>query len=329
MDANACIGVAIVHYRTPELLLKCLFALSREREKHPNMKVCVVDNASGDHEVNYLCGAIKKNLWSDWIHLESAPRNGGFAYGNNLAVRVLESLYSSIEYIWLLNPDTVPKPNSLAPLIVSLSVDPLRIIGSKLTDHDGTVQKSCFRYPSVATELSSAFRLGAFDRLMARYIYVQNGVSPDWMAGASLFFCKELYWAVSGMDEKYFLYFEEIDFLKKASLLGYRCHYQTMSRVAHEVGASTGISEYRNAQPRRPRYWFESRQRYFLRHRGLLYLAIVDVLWSLGYSSWRVRKWLQRSDELSKEPAFLLTDFIRYSILNPINWRWYEKFKKI
>jgi hypothetical protein len=86
------------------------------------------------------------------------------------------------------------------------------------------------------------------------------------------------------------------------------------SRVVHLEGQSTGVTD-KNAEPRRlPRYWFESRRRYFMKNHGPWKTHIADLAWTLGFLSWRARRPLQgKTDD---DPPYLLSDFVRFNFLN-------------
>ena len=79
------VAVAIVSYKSAQLTIDCLHSIEAERcSEEIRIRVIVVDNASGD--APSIAEAIEKNSWSSWVTLVQAPRNGGFAYGNNLSI---------------------------------------------------------------------------------------------------------------------------------------------------------------------------------------------------------------------------------------------------
>ena len=85
--SESAVLVVIVNYRTAGLAIESLRSLSAEMAKNPQSSVVVVDNASGDGSEHALAAAIEAERWGDWATLVCAPVNGGFSYGNNLAVR--------------------------------------------------------------------------------------------------------------------------------------------------------------------------------------------------------------------------------------------------
>jgi GT2 family glycosyltransferase len=122
---------------------------------------------------------------------------------------------------------------------------------------------------------------------------------------------REVFEEAGLFDETFFLYFEETDFCRRARAHGYKTYYVRGSAVAHIGGASTGIKDGRTKR-RMPSYWFDSRRHYFRKNHGGAYLALSDVLFTLGFSFWRLRRKLQNKPD--DDPPYLLGDFIRHTL---------------
>lgn len=321
---NDCIGIVMVNYRTPALVVNGLVALQKERERFPMLHVVIVDNDSGDDSQTLINSAVNDNDWSSWVKWVAAPINGGFSYGNNLGIKTLQTWLPNIDFYWLLNPDTEVLPGATLALVDTLTSHPNTIVGSYLQDRDGSKQLSSFNFPSLITELCSTLGIGLLDKLFAQSIIrlplTDSGQCAGWLAGASLMFTQEVQRTLGYMDEGYFLYFEEVDYLLQAKHQGIACFYVAESKIIHEVGASTGISDVRVKQGRRPAYWFESRRRYFLKNHSRAYLLLADIAWLLGQGLWYLRKSLTNKQDLALSPPGLWRDFARHSQLNPRNW---------
>ena len=317
--------IVIVNYRTASLTTDCLRSLAPELAALPDTRVVVTDNASGDDSVARLDAAIRDNHWHAWCELMPLPRNGGFAYGNNEGIRPALQSNDPPQYVLLLNPDTVVRPGAIRALLEFMDARPdVGIAGSRLEDPDGTPQRSAFRFPSVASELEEGMRLGVVSKLLSRRIVappVPQGSDPvptDWVAGASMIIRKAVFDAIGLMDERYFMYFEEVDFCRRANSAGFPCWYVPASRVVHLVGQSSGVTDVKNiqkARKRRPAYWFESRRRYFRTHFGPVRTLFADAAWAVGYATYRVRRVVQRKPDT--DPAKLLWDFIRHNFVAP------------
>jgi hypothetical protein len=88
----------------------------------------------------------------------------------------------------------------------------------------------------------------------------------------------ELVEAIGGMDEEYFLYYEETDYCRRIKEAGYTVNYVPASRVMHIAGGSTGVTTRRPTAQRLPSYWFASRSRYFQKNFGLPSAIAADAV---------------------------------------------------
>lgn len=304
--------VVIVNYRTPSLTINCLHSLVSEVQLLSGMQVVIVDNDSGDRSVEQIGNAITAEGWSDWASVLPAQHNGGYAFGNNLAIRSALKSSNPPSYFLLLNPDTFVRHQSLKLLVDFMNQHPeVGIAGSRLEDCDGTPQCSAFRFHTLLSELDSALRLGIVSKLLANWVVAPPVSSipcqTDWVAGASMIVRRNVFETVGLMDEEYFLYYEEVDFCLQANKSGWSCWYVPASRVVHLVGQSSGVTNTKNPPQRRPQYWFNSRRRYFLKNYGWLYTVLTDVVWLLSFTLWRFRRFIQGKPD--NDPPHLLGDF--------------------
>lgn len=313
---NLSVLIVIVNYRTPQLTIDCLHSLESELRSLPQARVVVTDNASGDRSVELIAQAIATQNWS-WATFMPLPDNKGFAYGNNAAIRPALESEQPPDYILLLNPDTIVRPGGIIKLLDFLEGhSQVGIAGSRLENPDGSPQRSAFRFHTILSEINSGLRLGIVSRLLSPWVVAPPvptaACEVDWVAGASMLIRREVFEQVGLMDEAYFLYYEEIDFCLQAKKAGWNCWYVPESRVVHLVGQSSGIDSAKTKKNRLPQYWFESRQRYFLKNHGWLYTAAVDLVWALCHSLWQIRRSLQNKPDT--DPPQLLQDFIANSL---------------
>jgi N-acetylglucosaminyl-diphospho-decaprenol L-rhamnosyltransferase len=275
------VTVVIVSYRSATLTIECLHSLVPERQDAGiSLRVVVVDNASGDAPA--ITAALRAEQWESWVTLIVAPRNGGFAYGNNLGF-AHACRERSTSYLHMLNPDTRVRPGGVRTLVDFLERHPtVGIAGSSFENDDGTDWPFAFRFPSLLSEFEGGIGLGLLSRLVNRWTVVRT-MSPhaqpvDWGAGASMMIRREMLDRIGGLDENYFLYFEETEFCWRAKRAGFSMWYVPESRIVHIGGQSTTVTE-RNAAPKRlPDYWFESRRRYFLTTAGLGRTLLIDLV---------------------------------------------------
>jgi len=282
------------------------------------VSVVVADNDSKDGSAFTIADEIRKRKWNSWASVLPLKKNGGFAYGNNRAIKRIFEYEQVPDYLWLLNPDTIVRKNACRALVEFLKKHPdVGIVGSRLENPDGSAQVSAFRDHSMVSQLLSGMRLGVLDALLSKWVVAKSPVSAnphqtDWVSGASMMIRREVIEQVGLLDEFFFMYFEEADYCIRIRKAGWTCWYVPESRIVHFVGRASRVSEIGEKKPRIPSYWFESRSRYFLKNHGWLTLLVSDTLWMFGFSIWRVRRVLQRKPDL--DPPQFLKDFFRHSV---------------
>ena len=311
--------VVIVNYKTPGLTIDCLRTLEPEVAANPGVRVVVTDNLSPDDSVAQIAAGIAANNWGAWATLMPLPRNGGFSYGNNEAIRPALESPDPPRYVWLLNPDTLVKPGAVRTMLAFLDANPkVGTAGTRVVNEDESVRRSAFRFHNVASELESGLRLGVVSKLLSDKVVAQpiptEACEVEWVSGASMFVRREVFKDVGLLDESYFMYFEETDFCLRAARKGWTCWYVPEASIVHLVGQASGVTGTKRAEKRRPRYWFDSRRRYFMANHGPLTVLLADVAWaaSFGLSSvWRKLTFKPRTT-----PPLLWWDFVRHSVVS-------------
>jgi len=274
------IAVVIVTYKSAELAIECLGSIQAEREMQKlKIRAVLVDNASGD--LPQVGDAVNRNGWSSWVTTVLAPKNGGFAYGNNVGIRKAYEA-SRPHYIYLLNPDTQLRPRSISALVEFLERRPnVGIAGSSFETEDGKDWPYAFRFPTVFSEIEHELQSGLATRCLSRWIAARPMIPiaqpVDWISGAAMMIRPSVLATVGCLDENFFLYFEETEFCWRARRAGFPTWYVPESRVMHMIGKSTNIDENTRFRRRLPGYWFDSRMRYFAITRGLPIAALIDV----------------------------------------------------
>jgi hypothetical protein len=316
------VAIAIVTYKSADLTIDCLRSIEKERGASSlNVMAIVVDNASGDGPP--IAEAIDDHGWSPWVKLVVAPRNGGFAYGNNLAIREAGRL-GPPRYCHLLNPDTILRSGAIDELVAFLDAHPkVGIAGGSFENLDGSGWPIAFRFPTLLSEIEARMQFGLATRLLRPWVVARQMSSVpqqiDWVPGASMMVRWQVFEAVGGFDENYFLYFEETDFSYRARREGIATWYVPESRVMHIAGQSTKVTE-RNAKPKRlPAYWFESRRRFFAVTYGLPYAVATDMMGLLAYGVGSLKR-LALGQKDSAIP-FFASDLLKHSIIWPSNRR--------
>lgn len=315
-DGASTVMIVIVNYRTGGLVVDCLRSLATEVAAYPSSRVVVVDNASGDGSADVIAAAIEDHGWQDWARLLLSPTNGGFATGNNLAIRSALHDETPPDLFWLLNPDTRVQPGALGAFIDFFDTNPgAGIAGCQLLQGDEAPWPFAFRFPSALSELERGACIGTVTKLLRNYrVPIEMGDMPrqvDWVSGASMVLRRSMLESIGLMDEGYFLYFEETDLSRKAALNGWSCWYLPDAVVMHIAGQSTGLTDKQSS--RIPRYWFDSRRRYFIANHGQAYAIMTDLSWLAGHLMWRtLRPFRSRQDTAT---SHLMRDFIARSAL--------------
>jgi N-acetylglucosaminyl-diphospho-decaprenol L-rhamnosyltransferase len=290
--------VVIVNYRTATLVINCLVSLAAEIAQHRGMRVVVVDNASNDGSDLMIEAAIEEHGWFAWASVIRSPVNGGFAYGNNLAIRpFVDSRPGDLEpreYFWLLNPDTVVRRGAVSAILAFFAEHPeAGAIGTAIDEESGKRWPVAFRFHSLMGELESALRLSFVTRLVGRRSATRmmgaDAERVDWVSGASVVLRRSAAKSVGLLDEEYFLYFEETDYFRNLARAGWECWYVPDAVVIHISGRSTGLTGEGAAQRRVPTYWFASRRRYLVKNHGRLYAIVADMIIVIGLCLWRLR----------------------------------------
>jgi N-acetylglucosaminyl-diphospho-decaprenol L-rhamnosyltransferase len=313
---NSSVGIVVLNYRTGDLTIECLRSLSSEIERTP-ARILVIDNASGDGSVERIRAAISTRGWERWASVLPLERNGGYAFGNNAGIRLFLESADPPDLVMLLNPDTKVRPGAVQSLSQFMERhSTVGIVGSQLEDSAGIRQASGFRFHTIFSELDGGLRLGLFSKLIGDRVVVlpPSAVARrvDWVSGASMMIRRRVFESIGLLDEGYFLYFEEVDFARRAGQAGWECWVEPHSRVIHLQAQATEVDGPKSRQKRRPTYWFDSRRRYFIKHYGRAYAMAADAVWAAGYLTWRARRVLQRKPD--PDPPKLLRDFILNSV---------------
>ncbi|MBR0685647.1 glycosyltransferase family 2 protein [Bradyrhizobium manausense] len=312
--------VAIVTYKSADLTVACIRSIEVERAASKlAISVVVVDNVSGDAPA--IAQSIADNHWGSWVRLVVAPKNGGFAYGNNVAIREAAQM-GPPRYCHLLNPDTELRSGAIDTLVSFLDQNrSVGIAGSSFENLDGSDWPIAFLFPTLLSEVEAGFQTGLVSRILSRWVVARqmskNAERIDWVPGASMMVRWTVVEKIGGLDENYFLYFEETDFCHRSSQAGFQTWYVPASRVMHIAGQSTKVTE-RDAKVKRlPAYWFESRRRFFATTYGLRYAMATDLA-ALAAHGLGLLKRLLLGRGHEAVPHFM-RDLWTYSVLRPAN----------
>ena len=215
----ASLALVIVNYNTRDLLRACLRSIG-EDDPHCTISIWVVDNASNDGS------AAMVRTEFPHVRLIVSPRNGGFAFANNLALRaILDETNAAdgscrADYVMLLNPDTVVPHGALDLLVDYMERHPnVGACGPKLLLPDGSLDLACrrsFPTPEVAfyrmIGLSRLFpRHPRFARYNLTFLDENCETEVDAVVGACMLVRTSVVREVGLLDETFFMYGEDLE----------------------------------------------------------------------------------------------------------------------
>ncbi|MAF80829.1 glycosyl transferase [bacterium] len=291
--ATPGVAIVIVNWNTGQLLAKCLESIQAANDHHLISAVLVVDNDSHDDSL-----AQAKAVATDpRIQFIAPGANLGFAGGNQAGVAVLAD---SDAHILLLNPDTEIHDGTLTGMLAALNDKQAGIVGAKLQNPDGTHQESVRRFPTLINFLFLWFKLrrllpGArsWSRYMMREFDYSSTQVVDQVMGAAFLVRRQVWDQLGGLDDGFFVWFEEVDLCKRAKAAGWQTVYTPKPRVTHYGGVSfnqlVGIN--------RTKPWIKSSLRYIRKHTPLawpLFLLLAPFALALALPTSLIHRSQQR-----------------------------------
>jgi GT2 family glycosyltransferase len=162
-------------------------------------------------------------------------------------------------------------------------------IGPRLQHPDGEPQISCFRYRTPISEMLEAASTGVLDQMFSNWrVWTQvydEPVEPQWLSFACILIRQKVIEQIGLMDEHYFMYFEDIDYSRQIRKAGWRILHYPAAKVVHIRGGTSSVKAAMKARRRVPRYYYESRSRYFAKfYGGVIGLWMTNVMWLFGRS---------------------------------------------
>lgn len=248
MSGSLPVSAIIVHYGTPDRLRDCLEDLA-SRPDAPS-QVIVVDNGSLEARGHWR----EQFPGIDWVFLEA---NRGFAAGVNAGAR-----RAFAEFLLFLNPDARLDSGALFRLSAFIATRAnAGVVSPLLVSSTATPQPTGGEFPTLASLL--ARKLVRIVRRSGPAHLVGSGtVVLDWVSATAMLCRRAAFDAVSGMDDEFFMYYEDCDFCFRLRMAGWRSYLCADARAVHEGGAS-----FRGDQRRQVRVFRLGEDRYFRKHR--------------------------------------------------------------
>lgn len=292
------LSIVIVNWNTGNLLRECISSICRvKQDDFVLLDLIIVDNASTDDSLDSI------DRLGVQVRIIRNAENLGFAVACNQGAAIAES-----EYLLFLNPDTMLCENSLTVPVAFMerkeNVD-IGICGIQLVDEQGSECLSHAEFPDLG---GFVIRSVGLDKFFARFrhskreMFATNPIfqKVDQVIGAFFIVRKFVFNQLKGFDERFFVYFEEVDFSLRAHKIGWASVCLTGAKCLHAEGGSSS-----QVKPARLFYSLRSRLLYGFKHFSLfsaivlLVVTLVPELISrLIYSVFR-RSWSDVSNTCS------------------------------
>lgn len=230
------LSVIVVNYNTAPFLSRCLRSIDTYL-KAIRHEVCVVDNASSDGSLEML----KKHF--PQVQVVANKINLGFAAGVNQGLEK-----SCGRFILWLNPDTELLDGKMTELIKYFAQEPtIGIVGPQTVDLDGSIQFSCRSFPSFEAAFFNRYSLLTkcfpSNRHSQRYLLShwdhKTIREVDWVSGACFLHRRKVLDEIGLLDERFFMYCEDVDFCFRAKQAGWKVVYHPGCRALHRIGESS------------------------------------------------------------------------------------------
>lgn len=256
------LSVVILNWKVKELLRQCLISVYRETSD-VDFEVIVVDNDSRDGSAEMVMKEFPQ------AKLIVNNRNLGFAAGNNAGIEVATG-----EFVLLLNPDTELMDNAFGTMVrIMRANSDVAVLGPTLLNADRSLQPSVRRFPTPLSQALVMLKLHhVFPRLKPVMRYFADGfdylavAKVDQVMGAAFMVRRSAFERLGLLDERFFIWFEEVDFCKRVVDAGFGVMYTPEACVIHHGGESFG----QVFGPKKQRYFNDSLLKYIRKHHGFV-----------------------------------------------------------
>lgn len=230
------VSIIIVNWNTKELLKNCIGSIY-EQPNNVQFEIIVVDNASSDGSAMMVKAKFPQ------VFLIENTENKGFATANNQGMAIAKG-----RYVLLLNSDTVVLDGAIAKTVTFADDHPeAAVIGCRVLNSDGTLQPTCFMFPSVLNMLLSAsylYKLLPHSPFFGRERMIwwdRDSVREvDVVTGCFMLARREAIEQVGPMDERFFVYSEETDWCcYRFKQAGWKVLFAPDAEIIHLGGQSS------------------------------------------------------------------------------------------
>ena len=228
------LSIIIVSFNTKELTLKCIDSILASRLKIL-YEIIVVDNGSSDGSQENF-----KRLSDKRIKLILNDKNLGFAKANNIGIKSSRGIFKL-----LLNSDTEIRNSALNSLYnFAKAKKSVGVVGARLLNPDGSIQGSVYRLPTIKRTIYQ-YWLNKGKFLDKYYPESKIPVEVEAVVGGAFLITSETIEKAGLLDERYFMYFEDIDYCRRVREAGLKVYYLPTAEIIHHHGASPAPEQIR------------------------------------------------------------------------------------
>lgn len=223
------LSIIILNYKSKGLLKQCIRGILDARLPMAH-EVIAIDNHSNDGSVEMV-----RQEFPD-VTMISSPTNVGYSAGNNLGLK-----RATGKYLLIVNPDVAVFAQAVQQLIDYLKEHPrVGLVVPQLANPDGSIQDSCYRFPNAWIPILRRSPLGKLPtakKVLARYMMNdwdhQQPQAVGWALGACFMLRREAFDEVGFFDDRFFLYFEDVDYCRRLWQAGWEVHCLPAAEMVH------------------------------------------------------------------------------------------------
>lgn len=253
MNLEKLVGIVVLNYNNGDDTIECIESILSIN--YSNYNLIIVDNNSTDKSVSQIVEWIKSNNYdfnsirdkdiggsnseSKQITVIGNEKNGGYGYGNNIGIKY--ALKNRADYVLVLNNDTVVDPNFLQPLVNRCERDSSVGIASGKINYYNNPDTIWFNGGTFSPDSGKISHLNFMEK--------DVGQKPEdeitFLSGCLWFIPKKVWREVGFIDEKFFMYMEDVDLCIRVIKKNFKLIIVNESKILHKAGSlSTGYSRF-------------------------------------------------------------------------------------
>ncbi len=234
MSSTPLISAIVLNYRSPRDTVRCVQALKKQTIAD-QLEILAVDNHSDDESIGFLRAQLSG---LPDVRIVEERGNLGYGRGNNAAAKLARG-----QYLLIINPDNILPPEGLEKMLAVLKSDEkIGIVGPALVYPDGSIRPSARTFPRPGDLLRKRVFPKTWHATYQKQLHATEMMNVDWLVGACLLLRTDLYKELKGFDERFFLFFEDIDLCRRIHAKGKSVMYLSSLKVLDRKGRLSGSS---------------------------------------------------------------------------------------